>query len=283
MEPRRIIRPWLLLGTGLLLIAAVWFFRAPLREHLRNAATLSNNAPPPEVVAEMIEQSANPQAALLAAWRSGKMVHRETAIHELGLLYHPEQPLPAELEAILLTATLDPDLDVRETAFGILQTRQDPALTALAAAQLNDVDSAARRLGLQHLGSTPARVGVPLVIGLLDDPAWPVVGQTLKLLENWSGETFGAKQSDAVAVENPQSGLLETTPAGAVRLHAATERARAWWHDHQAEYPPVPLTLPTPVLGTLPVVPAVDFQLRTLAGDTVRLSDFRGKVVLVNF
>jgi len=281
MESRLKTRPWLLLGVGILVVSGVWLGRQPLREHIRNAATLANNSPPPEVVAEMIELATDPPAALLAAWHSGKIIHRETAVHELGLLYRPDQTIPSELKSILLAATLDPDLNVREAAFGILQTRKDPALTALAAAQLADADSAVRLLGLLHLGSAPASVGVPLVIGLLDDPELPVATQTLKLLQQWSGQNFGARQVDAVAMTNPQSGLPEYPAAGVARIQAAADQARAWWHVHQAEFPAV--KLPLPALTSRAVVPAIDFQLRTLSGDAIRLSDLRGKVVLINF
>ena len=281
MDPRFKSRQWLLLSVGLLLVGGVWLGRQPLREHIRNAATLANNAPPAEVVVQMIEQSSNPAAALLACWHSGKIVHRETAVHELGVLFPPDQPLPADLAAILPAAALDPDINVREFAFGILQTRKDPSLTALAAAQLNDADSAIRLLGLSHLSSAPPNVGVPLVIRLLDDPELPVATQAIKLLEQWSGQTFGAKQRDAVAVADPKSGLLEFPAAGAARIQAAIDLARAWWRDHQSEYPPA--TPPLPALAVRSVVPAIDFQLRTLSGDPIRLSDLRGRVVLINF
>lgn len=54
--------------------AFVWLFRDPLRQRIRESATLANNAPTPDVVGEMIEQAADPHAALLAAWNSGKIV-----------------------------------------------------------------------------------------------------------------------------------------------------------------------------------------------------------------
>jgi thiol-disulfide isomerase/thioredoxin len=45
----------------------------------------------------------------------------------------------------------------------------------------------------------------------------------------------------------------------------------------------VKLEVPAVALESLQKVPAGDFQLHTLDGDEVRLSDFRGKVVLINF
>ena len=280
MDHRIKIRRWILPGIGILLVAAVWLGRASLREHIRTSATLANNAPTPEVVTEMIEQARDPHAALLLAWHSGKIVHRETAIHEISQLYRSAQTLPPDVEEMLLAAALDPDMNVRELAFGLLQSRKDPALTALAAAQLRDADTGVRLLGLNYLRSAPGKLGMPLAAGMLDDPDLRVTGASLKLMEQWSGESFGAKLADAVPVENPQSGLMENQAAGAVRIKSAMDRARSWWQAHQAEYPPVKLPLPPVVLAALP---AAEFQLHTLEGITVRLSDFRGQVVLVNF
>jgi len=74
---------------------------------------------------------------------------------------------------------------------------------------------------------------------------------------------------------------LEFPAAGRDRIRAATDLARAWWHEHHSEYPPV--KLPRAALAVPSVVPAIDFQLRTLTGEVIRLSDLRGRVVLINF
>ncbi len=93
-----------------------WVFREPLREQIRDRAMLANDAPTPEVVSDMIEQAADPRAALLTAWNSGKIVHREVAIGSLRRVFPNDQPLPPEFESISLTAALDPDMNVRESA-----------------------------------------------------------------------------------------------------------------------------------------------------------------------
>ncbi len=60
--PRR-----LLVGLGLAVVVGVWFFREPLRQQIRESATLANDAPTPEVVSDMIEQATDSRAALLTA------------------------------------------------------------------------------------------------------------------------------------------------------------------------------------------------------------------------
>lgn len=276
--PRR-----LLLGLGLALVVGVWFFREPLREQIRNKATLANDAPTPEVVADMIEQAADPRGALLAAWNSGKIVHREVATGSLRRVIPNDQPLPPEFESMLLAGALDPDMNVRETALGILRERNHPALTALAAEQLKDPDQQVRLLGLNHLKHAEPSVGVPFVAALLDDSDIAVLGMSLKLLENWSGQKFGAKLADTAQVENKTSGLQEFQSEGIAKTKAAAEKAKAWWAEHQTEFPPVKLEVPNQAYAAPTPVPAADFELRTLDDKRMRLSDYRGKVVLINF
>jgi thiol-disulfide isomerase/thioredoxin len=231
----------------------------------------------------MINSAADPQAALLKAWNSGKIIQREVAIEELGRMFPINQPLPPKFKSLLLSAALDPDSDVRETALRVLENRSDDSLAALAAAQLGNADPESRLLGLSCLRHAPASVGVPLAAGLLDDPDLRVAGMGAKLLENWSGENFGIKLADTVLVENKETGLEEFPEEGHAKTKAATEKARSWWMQHQAEYPLVHLGVPAEAGAAQPPVPAGDFELQTLDGKTVRLSDYRGKVVLINF
>jgi len=261
----------------------VWLFRAPLQELIRNKTTLANDAPNSGTVADMIEQAADPRAALLTAWNSGKIVHREVAISSLRRVFPNDKPLLPEFESILLAAALDPDMNVREVALSILHERNHPALTALAAEQLKDPDQQVRLLGLNRLKQAAPAVGVPFVAALLDDTDIAVLGMSLKLLENWSGQKFGAKLTDTVQVESKTTGLQEFQAEGVTKTKAAAENAKAWWAEHQSEFPPLKLEVPAVAYTARKPIPAADFELRTLEGRTVRLSDFRGKVVLMNF
>jgi len=271
------------IGMGMFLVIAVWFFRAPLRQQIRESATLANDAPTPEVVSGMIEQATDPRAALLTAWKSGKIVHREVAIDALRRLFSNDQPLPPAFESTLLAAALDPDMNVRETALGILHERRHPALSALAAEQLKDPDQQVRLLGLNYLKAAAPSVGIPVVVALLDDPDIAVLGMSLKLLEDWSGQKFGAKLADTVLAESKTTGLQKFQPEGSAKTKAAAEKAKTWWAEHKGEFPPMTLQVPAEVYTARRPLPAADFQLRTLEDKRVRLSDFRGKVVLMNF
>lgn len=278
-------RMWrnLVLGLGLALIASLWLFYQPLRERIFAEAVLANDAPTLRAVQTMIQQARNPRSAILAAWNTGKIIQREVAIQELSRVVPDQQPLPAPLRDMLLAAALDPDSDVRESALNTLNDRHDPALPALLAAQLRDVDPQVRLVGLMLLKRFPAKIGVPLVMPMLKDSDPQLVAWALKLLENWSGENFGVKLADAVPVADPKTGLQVFRKESYDKTRAWAGRAEAWWAKHKLEFPPRKLRLPAEALAGLKPLPAEDFRLPGLDGQQVRLSAFRGKVVLINF
>jgi thiol-disulfide isomerase/thioredoxin len=273
----------LFLGVGFAVVLGVWLFREPLRNRITQSATLANPAPPPELVEEFIEASPDRATAILAAWNTGKIIHRQVAVREIARSFLPGQSLPAKLESIVLTGALDADMNVREAALGILRDRDHPALAALAAAQLRDCDPEVRLLGLNHLKRVQASIGVPTIIPLLDEDDPLIVATGLRLLENWSGGNFGVKLSETMSRENEKTGLKEFPEASREKARAGAVRARAWWADHQAEFPVVRLEVPREALTARRPVPAGDFSARALDGQRVRLRDFRGQVVLLNF
>jgi thiol-disulfide isomerase/thioredoxin len=279
---KKTIRLVILLGF-LGATVTLWFQREPLQDRLIANAILSNDSPPPDVVRDAILRSGNPRAALIAVWNSRKIVHREAAIRSLPEIFPSSRPLPPEFDAVLSSAALDPDMDVREAAFAIFRDRKDPRLAALAAAQLQDPDSQVRLLGLNQIGYASPEVGVPTVIPSLDDENPLIVATTLHLLENWSGKKFGARLSDAVAGSGEESDQNPGVTSANQKIVAAVHAAKAWWAQHQIDFPEAHLDMPTISNPGLLDLPAGDFQLRGLDGTKTRLSDFRGRIVLINF
>jgi thiol-disulfide isomerase/thioredoxin len=273
----------LFLGLGFIAVMGVWLFRDPLRNRIAQSVTLSNPTPPPELVEETISASPDRPAAILAAWNTGKIVHRQGAVREISRAFPAGRSLPAELESIVLAGALDVDMNVRETALGILHDRNHSALPALAAAQLRDPDPEVRLLGLNHVKRVKANIGVPIVIPLLDEDDPLIVATALKLLENWSGENFGVKLRDTASFENPTTGLKEFPAGSRETAKAGAARAKAWWAAHQTEFPPIRLEIPREATTARKAVPAGDFSLRDLDGRKIRLAELRGKVVLINF
>lgn len=174
-------------------------------------------------------------------------------------------------------------MNVRESALGILRDRSHPALSALAAAQLQDCDPQTRVLGMNHLKLVNANIGAPVVIPLLDEDDPFIVSMGLKLLENWSGESFGVKLSDTASFENEKTGLKEFREGSHEKANAGAARAKAWWAEHQAEFERVRLEVPREAIAARKPVRAGNLSLRALDGRKVRLADFHGKIVLINF
>ncbi|NOZ72816.1 MAG: TlpA family protein disulfide reductase, partial [Chloroflexi bacterium] len=61
------------------------------------------------------------------------------------------------------------------------------------------------------------------------------------------------------------------------------EQRQNWLAEKKQEHKVTVLAPPAPIIGLLVGNIAPDFTLRTLSGDTLRLADLRGQVVLLNF
>ncbi len=277
---RRPIRLWVF-GAAILVLLGIWPFRSALQDWIIARETLASDAPSAELLERFIQNASEPSAAILAAWNSGKIVHREFAMRRLSGM--PGTLVRPELERILQEGALDPDQNVREAAMSGLHNRHGPAMIALAAAQLRDADPQIRLLGLDYVRYAAAADGVSLVAPLMDDADLRVAGRAIKLLENWTQQNFGIKLADTVQVDDPRTGLKTFRNEGVARTRAAGARAREWWSQHASDFPTKSLEqLQDPRAG-LGSIPAGDFKLPDLEGHTVRLTDFRGKVVMINF
>jgi thiol-disulfide isomerase/thioredoxin len=271
------------LVVALLAALTALFFRKPITEWITARAILSNEAPSEEALRQAIQTSTDPQAELIAAWNTGKIVPRELAIHAVSTIAPADRPCPPALESVLATGALDPDENVRETSLAELKMRRDPALPALAAAQLTDTDPRIRLLGLQYLRDIPAKIALPLAVPLLEDPDPAVIGDVLDLMNTWSGEDFGVKVRDILPVADPITGVESLPPERVQKARAGVGRAKAWLANHRSEFDSTSPATPTDVLAAMRPVRAGDFALPSLDGHSVRLSDFRGKVVVLNF
>jgi thiol-disulfide isomerase/thioredoxin len=273
----------LFLGLGFIASVGVWLFREPLRSRIEQKAVFANPTPPPELVEEIIEKSPDRTAAIIAAWNTGKIVHRQAAVREISRAFPAGKSLPTEIESVILTGALDVDMNVRETALGILRDRNHSALPSLAAAQVQNSDPQVRLLGLNYLKRVNANIGVPVVIPLLDEDDPLIVATALKLMENWSGENFGVKLRDTASFEDPATGLKQFPEGSREKAQAGAGRAKAWWGAHQADFPRIQLEVPRVAITARKPVTAGDFSLLALDGRKVRLAELRGKIVLINF
>ena len=93
------------------------------------------------------------------------------------------------------------------------------------------------------------------------------------------GEDFSIRNHDAVA-KLQASGPRVVPEENLQRLRTGVIQWKEWWQKNKEKFPqqtPIPKKRPPKPFATK------DFELHTMEGDSIRLSDFRGKKVLLNF
>jgi peroxiredoxin len=183
------------------------------------------------------------------------------------------------MEPLLLQATTDPDIEVRQLAFTALARLKHPQVRQLALAQLSDADPAVRLMGLQSLRSVATSNEVPLTVRFLEDPDPRVVVAAIMVLQRATAQNFGIKSSDAL----PQFTCIDTNPPPAPDLPAilkGVQQCQQWWSSHKGQYQSSVASLPQTQNMRLP---AADFGLEDSVGNEVRLCQFLGKNVLLVF
>ena len=268
----------------LLLLVALGVFGVVGWPRVRQAFTarqaLRAEVPSFDALQAALDGAADPVAFLDRAWQTGKVPQREWVIGRLGETMATAASLDPRQTTILRAGALDPDLDVREQALSLLAAKNDAEFCRLAAAQLGNVDPEIRLLGLRLIRRCEARQALPTVIPLLEDPDRRVVASAETALRGWTGIDYGVRLFHVLKPDNDKN-AADPDPAAAVR-NAVTQRL-AWWREHRSEYPAVRLATLTNLAQSLPATAVSDFALEDLDGHTVRLSDFRGRPVLLNF
>ncbi len=254
------------------------FQEAYLRWSLLNAETASD-----ELFDAVMANSPNLEDLLVAAWNTGKIPHRQLVIDRIKRQASPRSPLDLRLEKLLLDGALDVDMNVREMALGALATAKHSALPQLATRQLSDPDPQVRLLGLQHLSRAPMTQGLPVLIRLLDDPDLKVAASAEAAIRRWTNLDFGVRVTDAMGKRDEKTEVEVLEPGKEEKVRAGIEKWKLWWKEHQSEFPAnrlVASAAQPPSFGRLPVS---DFSMEELGGKRIRLSDYRGKTLLLNF
>lgn len=174
------------------------------------------------------------------------------------------------LQIALDVAAADWDQELQSKSLQLLGTARVVEVQPICEALLHDPDSRIRYDALRAYLTTNPPNAVPQLMPLLDDPELIVAGTAALALGQITGTMRpypGGNSPEAQA--------------------ARAESTRAWkaWYATQPDADRAPPGgRPAPAASTPIARPrAVDFTLPTLDGATIRLSDFRGKPVLVNF
>lgn len=277
--PRRKARPWFVGTAGLMVLIALGLW-SPLQRKCTAYLLLQAEAPSEEVLLEATEHAADPAAFLGRLWRTQHLPHRQFVASYLSRNSSRRPDLFRELEPLVLEATRDPDVEVRQLAFATLQQTKHPQLRRLALEQLSDADPAVRLIGLQSLRSIATSNDVFLAVSFLKDPEPRVVAAAALVLRQATGQNFGIKSSDAL----PQFTCIGTNPPPAPDLQAllrGVRRGQGWWNQHQDQYQGfIPSSLPG---GATISLPTPEFRLEDSAGKKVRLAQFLGRSILLVF
>ena len=268
------------LGAVLLALVVTWvFFHRQLNQSLSTALVLRSPIPREELFEQLASGFADTTPLLERCWATAKVPHRQLVASFLRNQAAANSKWFTNAQRLVLAGTVDPDMSVRELALAILQSREDPELFRCARAQLQDPDPLVRQLGLEYLRQVDAQQGVPVVIGLLNDPDLRVVAGAEVALMRWTGQDFGVRTHLAIP---SAEGAHQLDPSHVEAIHKGVERRKEWWRAHAQEFP-------TETASSKPLNPdftgpsVEDFRLPDLQGSAVRLSDYRGKTVLINF
>src|SRR6266511_469252 len=267
----------LLIGVGLASI----LFRRPVQDALLLRSLLRADAPSETAFHELADRAGDPFPLLQRVWNTQKVLHRA-----LVALYlkenagaHPE--LYRRAKPLLLSAAFDVDASVRELALATLAQQKHSELPRLAIALLRDLDPEMRLLGLQYLRKQEPATALPVVFQSLDDPDPRVITSADSALRNWTKQDFGVRINQALS--NPAGATnAAVDPANLKIIQNGVQHWKEWWADHKRDYATNPVPAP-PESNPPSRLPAADFALNDLSGRTVRLSEFKGKGVLLNF
>jgi peroxiredoxin len=270
--------------AGLLFVVALTALvaRQPVHRALMSRWLLRSQAPSEDAFRELVDSSADPFPLLQRAWDTQKIPHRVLVATYLKEKAGQRPELIGRAHTLLLSAAADPDAAVRELALAVLSQQKHPALPGLAAALLGDADPQLRLLGIQYLRKQDAALALPAVFALLDDPDLQVVTSAESALRSWTKQDFGIRISQANFNLAGGGASAPVDPANLKTIHEGLRQWKEWWKVHQADYPTRGAAAAADPMPS-PRLPAADFALPDLEGETVHLSDFRGKLVLLNF
>ena len=274
----------MLFGLLLALVLAWVCFNHQIQHSLAAHTLLNASTPREELLDQVAKDSANPVGFLQRCWATGRIPHRQFVAAFLKDHAGTNLTWAAQAEPLMLACTTDADSSVRELGLAALERQHNPGLIRAAEAQLDDVDPLVRLLGLDYLRKSDLINAVPLLIRLLDDADPRVVAAAEVGLMRATGEDYGVRARLAISPDPAHP--AELAHANAEILRRGVERRKQWWRIHEKEYAtevPAFAHRAQNAFATDSRPPALDFTLRELDGKGVKLSEFRGKVVVLNF
>ena len=274
-------RTWLLLAALLILLVVWGMFHAAIQRSWADRLLLRSDAVSQEFFADAAKRAPDPVQFLERCWATGKISHRQLVA---AFLKDNSVAQPAWLkraEPLILACTTDADASVRELGLAALEAEHSARLFDAARVQLDNLDPLVRLLGLDYIRKSDPKAAIPILIRALDDPDLRIVTAAEIGLMRFSGEDFGVRTHQAIP---SQVDSTELDPHNLSTIRRGVEKRKQWWNNHQQEFGSTPVSpVIQNVINDQDRPPTPDFALKDLEGNSVRLSNFKGKVVLLNF
>jgi len=283
MNRRLTILTILCLLTGLLALTG----GKTLSNRLTFFLLMRQDAPSTEAVFEILEASSDPAPRILSMWHSERIPHRHIALRFIKDHIRTQPGLYDRMRPLIRESAADVDFSNRELAWGILAEREPEPYRSLLFRLLRDRDQATRLRALNDIKDKEDPRWLPVLMYALDDPDPMVVTHAASKLRQWTGKDFGLRIQMAIPASkraSQQPNLPHRiTQEQQASLDEGVRAWKAWWQDQpsQASFPD---WSETSILPMEPLsLPLDDLVLTTMDGRTRRISDLKGKAVLLNF
>lgn len=270
---------WLIIVTTLVSVPVVMYWR-PIQQRALIHFVLRSDTVAQMTVDELAASVKDPAAFLQGLWVTQKIPHRLAVANYLSVHCGNDPALLTRMEPLLEEAASDGDLEVRAVTLGFMGLQHRANALTLAKEQLNDPDPEARILALQYLREAGDRSLVPWAARSLEDTSPRVASTAATALRHWTGLDFGVRVFQTLPGTS-EGGSERANQADGGTAVRGIQHWKVWWELHQTDYPRLP-DAPRRAVSTWRLA-TPDFSVQDLEGKPVRLSDFRGKVVLLNF
>ena len=269
---------------GLLGLLAL-FGKDPISRSITFRLLIRQDAPSALAMSEVLEETGDPTHRIQALWKTGHIPHRHIALRFLKEQVADQPDLLSKNHSLIWEATRDPDFSNRELALGIISETEPQNIKPLLLDLLGDRDQGTRLRALRFISNMEDKSWIPIFIELLGDTDPMVVAHTAAKLRRWTNQDFGVRMLHAIVGKEGTNAdqPLEISQDQRTKLMHGVNAWREWWTTQSHKSGDSEMNLATKQAVEPLALQVEDFKMQTMKGKTLRLSDFKGKAVLLNF